>query len=166
MLVPVAIAGVCYVLIQFWLRRKGFSVLNGIILVAILAVVTAVAIPLAGIAGEHLTQTALGQNLHALRSQIAVYKEEHGGRVPVLYQGSLPQLIHTTNVLGDPGEPGPDYPYGPYLPDGIPINPITGSRRIAPCETVPPASASGEVGWLYHQQSGSIFPDVEGYVDP
>ncbi len=50
----------------------------------------------------------------------------------------------------------PTYPYGPYLPEGMPTNPInerSDVRVLGPGESMP-ASADDTCGWLYSQATG------------
>lgn len=119
-------------------RPGTFTSVDGLILVAIMAIGTAVAIPLLNAVKEPAKAGALQQNLQALRSRIAQYKLEHGEDAPLLYKGTFPQLIEATNAEGVPGPPGKEYPYGPYLPAGIPVNPYTGVSTVTPTEDFPP----------------------------
>ena len=141
-------------------RRGGFGLMDALILVAIMAIVTAVTMPLLNAADESAKSSALQQNLRSLRSQIELYKLEHGDKPPLLFKGGFPQLTHATNADGMPGPPGPQYPHGPYLPAGVPVNPHTGVSEVCPTETFPPTAFTDVGGWLYHQETGRIAPDL------
>jgi hypothetical protein len=54
---------------------------------------------------------------------------------------------------------------GPYLPEGIPANPLTGRSVITATETFPPEAASGQGGWLYQQETGQIAPDLPNILN-
>lgn len=153
-----------YVLVFARHRGSGFTLLDGLIVVAVTGVVTAVTMPLVGGAGDQAKGAALSHDLHALRSQIQVYKVEHGGQVPILYEGTLPQLIEATNAEGVPGPKGKQHPYGPYFRGAMPANPFTGVATITPTQTSPPEAPSGTGGWLYHQPTGQIWPDLAGHL--
>jgi len=146
-------------------RPGTFTFVDGLILVAIMAIGTAVTIPLLDAVKAPATASALQQNLQALRSRIAQYELEHSEDAPLLYKGTFPQLIEATNAEGVPGPPGKKYPYGPYLPAGIPVNPYTGVSTVTPTDVLPPTAASGIGGWLYHQPSGSIAADLAENLD-
>ena len=144
--------------------RRLIWVFAALVVVAIMAIGTAVAMPLLNAAHERASSSALQHNLRTLRAQIELYKVEHAGKVPLLYNGTLPQLAHATNAQGVPGPRGDEHPHGPYLPAGIPVNPCTGVSIVTLTETFPPTSTSGVGGWLYHQQTGRIAPDLEEHL--
>jgi general secretion pathway protein G len=153
----VVVAYLCFVL-----RRRSFSVLHALILVALMATTTAVAVPLVQRADEQAQDRNFKETLEAIRSQINLYKAEHDGRVPLWFEGSLPQLTDATDVLGAPGPQGKEYPFGPYFRHGLPANPCSGIATVTLTDTFPPEKPSGTGGWLYHQQTGSLAADTEG----
>jgi len=139
--------------------------MDALILTIVIAIVGGTSIPLFEMVTGRAKVSALIQDLHVLRSQIELYKLEHQDRVPVLHEGSLPQLVRPTNAQGVPGKSGSRFPYGPYLRSGIPLNPVTGRSIITATDTFPPTSASGNGGWLYHQETGQIVPDSAEFLD-
>jgi general secretion pathway protein G len=139
---------------------KQFTLFDVVAVVLLMAIVTATSVPLLEAAAAGAKQTALMENLHTLRSQIELYRLQHGGEPPVLYQGTLPQLVQATDVTGIPGWPGKRYPYGPYLSKGITANALTGRSVVTATESFPPKAASGAGGWLYHQPTGQIAIDL------
>jgi len=145
-------------------RRLEFTLLDALIVVAIMAVTTSVAMPFLATASDRANSSVLLQNLATLRTQIELYKIEHGGSPPLLYEGTFPQLTHATDAGGTPGPRGADYPYGPCLPAGIPANPFTGISTVTATETFPPTAATDVGGWLYHEETGRIAPDREEYL--
>ncbi len=138
--------------------------MNAVIFAVVIAIVGAVAVPLFETASGRAELSALLRNLHTLRSQIELYKAEHDGRPPVAYQGTFPQLIKATNDAGIPGPPGPEFPHGPYLRGGVPVNSMTGRSIVTLTETFPPDSPSGNGGWIYHQASGQIAADTQRFL--
>jgi general secretion pathway protein G len=144
--------------------RIEITLTNALLFALIAAIVCAAGVPLIERASERAKTASLKQSLRMLRSQIELYKAEHGGQPPLLYDGSLPQLIRATNAAGFPGDPSGEYRYGPYLRNGIPVNPITGRSLITATDVFPPSAPSGNGGWLYHQQSGQIAVDLEEYI--
>ena len=145
--------------------KAEFTAIDAVIVALLAAIVGATAIPLLEVAGRRAKDSALLQDLHTLRSQIELYKLEHGGEPPTLYEGSFPQLIRATNGEGIPGEPGSKYPYGPYLNNGIPPNPVSGCSIVTATDTFPPKKAGKNGGWLYHQPTGQITADLSKYLD-
>lgn len=144
--------------------KSEFTLVNAIILAIVVAVVGGVGMPLLEMASRRAKRSTLMQNLHTLRSQIELYKLEHGGRPPVVYQNTLPQLTRATNAEGVPGEPSSEFAYGPYLHGGVPVNPITGCSIVALTDTFPPIAPSGNGGWIYHQETGQIAIDLEEFL--
>jgi len=160
-----AVAATAYLIGYVRHRGDQFTILDGLLVAAIMAVGTAVAMPLLSVANDRANSTVLQQNLRTLREQIALYKVEHGGQPPLLFEGRFPQLKHATDSQGVPGPPGEDHPYGPYLPAGVPINPYTGVSLVTPIETFPPTAPTDGGGWLYDPSTGRVVPDLEGHLN-
>jgi hypothetical protein len=120
--VALAAMGVCAVRVRFW--RDAFTLFDaGAILCAMTAGSMAL-VPLIETSREDAKAVTLVEDLRILRSQIDLYKLQHGGRPPLLYKGTFPQLISSTNGVGVPGNYSRKFPFGPYLPR-IPANPVT-----------------------------------------
>lgn len=160
-----ALAGVVYLVACLKGRRGEVTAIDALITVLIMAVVTTVAMPLLSEADDRAKSTALAENLRVLRAKIELYKLEHGNQVPLAYEGTLPQLTEPTNAEGVPGPAGKEYPLGPYLPNGIPVNPYSGSASVELTETFPPTKRGTAGGWLYHQPTGRIAADHESSLD-
>jgi general secretion pathway protein G len=141
------------------------SPLDGVIFVVLVAIVTAIAVPMLEVLNRRAEESTLRQNLRTLRSQIELYKLEHGGQPPLLHDGEFPQLRTATNAKGVPGPRGEKFPFGPYLKAGVPTNPMTGGYRVLPVDEFPPTETLDGAAWLYHQPTGQIVPNVEGYWD-
>jgi len=158
-----ALVGICVLGYMITRSRQGtrkFGLLNLAIIAVLIAIVGAAAVPLFEGASTNAKSSALAQNLSLLRKQIELYKVDHLGRPPVVYGGSLPQLLRSTNAEGVPGPTGERFPYGPYLRGGVPVNPVTGRSVVIAIESFPPESTTGQGGWLYHQGTGQIAPDL------
>ena len=153
-------------MIGFYRRDRGeFTLVDGLILVVLMVIVSGTTVSIIEAAGRRAKVSGTLQNLRVLRARIELYKLEHHGKPPLLYEGGLPQLTSHTNEHGVPGKPGPDFSYGPYLPTGVPMNPLTNAHIVTATDVFPPVAPSGKGGWLYHEKTGQIAPDVEGYLD-
>jgi len=141
-----------------------FTVVNAVMLAVVVAIAGGIGIPLIEKTSGRAKRVAALENLYTLRSQIAIYKAEHGGTPPVLHQNTLPQLTRATNAEGIPGKAGSKHEYGPYLCGGIPVNPLTERSIVTGTPTFPPAAASGNGGWIYHQQTGQIAIDLDEFL--
>ncbi len=149
-------------------RRRGSThvkVIDALLLAVVAVAVAVTARPLIESASERATVSGLLENLASIRFAIEAYEREHDGAIPVTHDGGLPQLVRATNREGLPGPSGNKYPFGPYLLEGVPVNAITGRSIITLTETFPPTAPSGNGGWLYHQPTGQIVPDLEEYLN-
>lgn len=154
------IAGSVYLVSCFRHKHGSFTMLDAMIVVAIMAAVTAGSAPILDAADESGKSAVLKQNLHLMRTQIELYTAEHDGTPPLLFKGAFPQMESHTNAKGVPGPRDDEHRYGPYLPGGVPLNPVTGSSLVEPIEAFPPPNTVGSGGWLYHQTSGQIAPQT------
>ena len=102
-------------------------------------------------------ESSLKFNLHTLRSQIELYKVHHLGTYPAITEGSLPQLTGATNVDGEVGTAGSDYPYGPYVDNALPANPFNQSSAVV--AGTGDAVVAGGAGWQYDANTGAIWPN-------
>ncbi len=144
--------------------KAEFTLLNAVILAIVVAIAGAFGVPLIEKVSGEAKRVTLLQDLRTLRSQIEFYKLEHAGEPPMLYQNTFPQLIRSTNAQGIPGQRGSEYPFGPYLSAGVPVNAITGCSIVTPVDTFPPTAPSGNGGWIYHQPTGQIAIDLKEFL--
>lgn len=125
-------------------------------------------------------ELALGQAWSELRSAIAEYRFDHStwpgfdprtagalGPRAASEDWFVRQLtMHSDRAGAVVPQPLPSHPFGPYLDQGVPPNPWTGSRHVrllAPGEGFD-AAGPGEGGWVYRPDTGEILPD--GAADP
>jgi prepilin-type N-terminal cleavage/methylation domain-containing protein len=144
-------------------KREAFTLVEVLLVVVIMAILAATVIPQFTSSSDDAKKSALMFNLHTLRSQIELYKSQHGGTAPTLTSGNLPQLLTGTNAEGATGTPGTSYPYGPYLSNGIPSNPFSNNVKTITATTGTPSAPSGTGGWLYDATTGQIWADTDGY---
>jgi hypothetical protein len=160
-----AVAALVYCLIRARSWRDEFGLVDAAILLLAIATGTAAGVPLVNIFQNQANGAALTSDLQALRTQIALYQAQHNGNPPLLFKGGFPQLTMPTNLAGEPGNGGAEYPYGPYLPQGVPANPFTGVATVTAVQEFPPRAPTGSGGWVFHQESGRIAPDLAGYLN-
>ena len=160
--------------------HRGFTLVELLIVVIILAILAAIVIPQFSGATVDAKEAALDSNLAALRSAIELYRVQHNNTYPAVsassglttcntglaagsgaagsVQALRDQLSQNSNAAGQTCN-GPDAntPLGPYLRKGIPAEPITGSTAIV-IETgglpLVPTAATG--GWVYDSKTGQI----------
>lgn len=150
--------------------RRGFTLIEVLIVVVIMAVLAATIIPMFSSSTEDAKMSSLKFNMHTLRSQIELYKLHHLGKYPDQIgdatTGYLPQLTHATNVDGQIGDPGPQFPYGPYLDGDIPPNPFDGKNTVTQVDLQgqkPEGPVGPQEGWMYDPRTGAIWPNNPEY---
>ena len=139
-------------------RRSAFTLVEILIVVVILAILAAAVIPQFTDSTTDANNSTTVFNLSALRSQIALYKAQHGGTNPALANLAT-QLSSKTNADGTTtGTPK----FGPYLQaiPGNPSTPANGSNALvvpATPGTAPAAVVTGGAGWIYDATNGNIY---------
>ena len=147
-------------------HRQGFTLVKVLIVVVILGILAATVLPQFTTANTDAQQAALVQNLQTLRSQIMLYKFQHGNVAPAF--GATTSITFTNAMLlstdskGNTGAIG-TLPYGPYLVGQIPANPFTGGKGISIVPSIATAVPDESmldginiVGWLYSPSEGRI----------
>lgn len=130
-------------------KKAGFTLIEVLIVVVILAVLAATVIPQFTDSTTDAKKSSGLMNLHTLRSQIQLYRAQHEGRVPT---GGLTELTSKTKVDGTANGP-----FGPYITK-IPVNSMNNLDTIS-AVTADPADADfdGSTGWIYNTNTGQIW---------
>src|SRR5437762_4597425 len=136
-------------------KRRGFTLIEVLIVVVIMAVLAATIIPQFASSTDDAKTSSAKFNLHTLRSQIEMYKLQHGGLPPSL-TNLVDGLTKSTDATGAVGA-GTSFPFGPYIQGTtLPPNPYDGKTTVSATATSPPTAATAAGGWLYHAASGQI----------
>jgi prepilin-type N-terminal cleavage/methylation domain-containing protein len=147
-------------------RSAGFTLIEILIVVVIMAVLAATIIPQFSSSTNDAKTSTMAFDLHTLRSQIELYKLNHSGAVPVITNNSLPQLTSATDVNGNIGTAGTNFPFGPYIQGNIPNNPFDGHNAVTDTGGVfPPTATTNAGGWLYNSATGQIAPNTTGHLN-
>ena len=126
-------------------RQQGFTLVEILVVVVILAILAAIVIPQFTAATDEARDNVIKMDLSRIRQQIEVYKQQHG-QLPILVDFEN-QLTQATNSNGDPAIPGtPGFPFGPYLRT-IPINPFTTTNDVGDGNV-------GDSAWYYNELTG------------
>ena len=145
-------------------KRAGFTLIEIMIVVVILAILAATIIPQFSTSVNDSKVATMQSNLHTLRVQIQLYSLQHGGLFPAITGSALPQMTGNTNVNGNLGSGGV-YIYGPYVQTQIPVNPIDGNNTVTATAVFPPTAATSAGGWLYDAATGQIAPNDTAYLN-
>jgi len=139
------------------ISRRGFSLIELVIVVVILGIIGAVAIPRMSRGAEGAAESALVSNLATLRGSIELYAAEHGGTFPTAANFSDDMLLFSNAAGGTNATRTGAFIYGPYLRSmpALPVGARQGSRGVADSD------ASG-IGWIYIDASGAITANTTG----
>lgn len=142
-------------------RASGFTLVEVLIVVVIMAVLAATIIPQFADSTTDAKVSTLKFNLHTLRSQIELYRTHHDGKLP---SATLVELTKATNVSGAQGT-GTNFPFGPYLRT-LPDNPFSNANTVTAITASPATAAqvTGTGGWLFNTTTGELWADNEDYV--
>ena len=140
--------------------RSGFTLVEVLIVVVILAVLAATIIPQFSDSTKDAKESTMLFNLHTLRSQIQMYRTQHDGLLP---GNALDELINATDKDGNIGSGGA---YGPYVTE-IPENPFTKSKTVKVITNSPAQNSdvSTTDGWLFNATTGEIWISHADYFD-
>ncbi len=150
------------------MNKKGFTLVELIIVITILGIMAAIVIPTFQGNVATAKESASKTNLMTIRTQIELYKLQHNGITPGYVNGAgAPvamvelQLIGTTTVAGQASPstvPSAPFLYGPYLKK-IPKNSFNNLSTIAYVAVATAFSAAVDgtsSGWLYKKETGEI----------
>ncbi|QDV32105.1 Type II secretion system protein G precursor [Planctopirus ephydatiae] len=155
-------------------RRKGFTLVEVLIVVVILGILAATVLPQFNAATDDAKEASLRQNLSLLRSQIQMFRFQHDGKFPgsgstdptkIVEQLTLASKADLTTAA--PGTAG--YPFGPYVIGQLPVNPYSGGRAVKIVTDVAAATpdmaetiGDEKVGWIYNPATGEIKANATG----
>jgi len=138
--------------------RRGFTLVEILIVVIILGILAAIVIPQFTNASNDARKSNLSSQLQTLRAQIELYKLQHKESVPKLITGGggmwnvFTEYTDITGAVSATGGPGTAYPYGPYYTH-LPANPLAPNGTATNLVATAPDGASG---WIYDEATGKI----------
>lgn len=144
-------------------NRKAFSLIELVIVMIIMGVISAIAIPRMMKGAENADITGLQADLQVMRSAIEIYRYEHGGNFP----SDTDVADQLTKITDAAGVVDPVGGLGPYV---VKIPPLKtgankGATSIGATTDNPPTAQAGTDGYLYNEASGSIWANDTGNLD-
>jgi general secretion pathway protein G len=131
-------------------KHRGFTLVEILIVVIILGILAAIVIPQFTNASQNARESSLQSTLQTLRSQIQLYKIQHGETLPNLVTDWTP--FTGTTSYGNPSQT-----FGPYM-QAVPVNSMNGSSVVIDSTVSLAASSAPTVascGFVYDYNSGS-----------
>lgn len=151
-------------------KRKGFTLVEILIVVAILGILAAVVIPEFQGHRVQAQESTAKEMLQSLRGRMELYTAQHNEIPPGYINGDMTdkpdrdvffaQLTFPSNINGLWAAPGTaGYDYGPYM-NAMPKNPFNGSHEVWIMSNNPKVIANSQVssnfGWQYHGPSRTM----------
>jgi general secretion pathway protein G len=143
---------------------SAFTLVEVLIVVVILGIVAAIAIPEWARANVDAKESSLSTDLQTVRKQIEVYRSQHGGRSPHLNESGqadtanfINRLMGRTDALGKVGSGS----LGPYLTEW-PANPFGPSSAggVVAFGTASAPPRNGTTGWYYSTSACMLSPNT------
>jgi prepilin-type N-terminal cleavage/methylation domain-containing protein len=159
-------------------KRRGLSIIEVVVVVVILGVIAALAIPTLSKGAVNDDEALLRERVALLRTAIELYYDDHGfypggrpaGQFPAgSSEAFVNQLVKFTDAAGAASDsPSERFCLGPYLRDGIPVCPVS-----TPVPSEKAALIDGDdfprwdrsltdVGWVYNWRNGYIAANSSG----
>lgn len=146
---------------MFRTRRAGFSLIELVIVIAILGILAAVAVPRMSRGAAGATSSRLRADLATMRSALELYYVEHNNTYPTLANFENALINQFTDVDGNLNATKTGvFIYGPYLKEvpTIQVGPRKGSNGVGAADAV-------GIAWLYNETTGAITANTDTATD-
>jgi general secretion pathway protein G len=140
--------------------RKGFTLVEILIVVVILGILAAIVIPQFTSASQDAIRSALNSQLQTVNSQVELYRVQNAGRLP----HNDPDDAIADGTPGDPSDTGWGVLISGDFLKRAPNNGYTNTASVAlDAYTWDPATDGTAHGWAYDTNDGQVY--ANGYSD-
>jgi general secretion pathway protein G len=135
-------------------RNKGFTLVEILIVMVILGILAAIVIPQFSQASQEARLSEMINNLQMIRTQIELYKIQHGGQLPgtAAELDFVSALTNYTFADGSPSVAGAPRTFGKYL-QRIPKNPFAMTNDVEISGQEPQLGTSA---WFFNTTTGEF----------
>jgi len=137
--------------------RRGFSLLELVIVVVIIGIVAAIAIPRMSRGTAGAADSAVAGDLAVLRNAVDLFAAEHGGKYPTIdkIEDQLTKYTDSSNTSDPVDTKDSTHLYGPYLRK-IPPLPVGTNKGKTTFTATMPGDTAADAGWYYNATTGEI----------
>lgn len=140
------------------INKKGFTLVEILIVVVILGILAAIVIPQFSEASSEARKSSVQSNLQMVRSQIELYKIQHNDKLPGEGVGAVDFFTALTTKTNQAGAAGTDY--GPYV-QKFPVNALNGfgddTAEVVVVATTGARAASTDDGWCWNSADEEFY---------
>lgn len=139
-------------------RKRGFSLIELVIVVVIIGIIGAIAIPRMSRGTAGASESALKGDLAVLRNAVDLYAAEHNGSFPAFATANdqLTKLTKADGSIDDGSGKAGGFIFGPYIRKvpPMPVGTKSGDATFADGDSV--AVGAGTAGWYYKATTGEV----------
>ncbi len=142
--------------------KKGFTLVEILIVVIILGILAAIVIPQFTNASQDARRSNMISQLQTLKSQVELYKLQHQDKGPAAGQ-FWTALTSKTDMNGNVTSATGAGVYGPYMQERS-VNPLTNSSTVGEVGSTPAiysAAPAATNGWVYDTANYAVYGVAE-----
>ena len=146
--------------------KKGFTLVEILIVVIILGILAAIVIPQFTQASGEARNSNLVTNLQTIRSQLLLYKTQHNEQYPGSTTDATifgKQMTMCSDLAGvTQAAPDATHPFGPYL-QSVPKNPLSGLSTVEVVNNGATAftNPAADAGWWFNMATGEFRANLK-----